>query len=947
MPDKIFLSGATGFLGTFVVEELLVGTDAQVVVLVRAADKREAKSKLEALWWERKALVGALGTRILLATGDVTLPQLGMEDETFSELKTTVTHIIHAAADTGIHQAKEQLQRVNVEGTRAMLEFAQAANSDHGLQRFSHISTAYVAGLRKGFIEEDDLQGGGFGSIYEQSKFDAELLVRACGDDFPISVFRPAQIVGDSKTGEVATFNTVYYPLKLYLKNELKVLPLKSRQKMNIVPVDYVAKVVACGTRAAQAAGKTFHVTLPPDMQPTAGELIHEVREWAEKELGIALPRPLFIPCPFLGRWGSSRNLREQATPKKKSTFSNMLALAPYFYEDRVFDTCNTDALAGGCRPAWQEFLPALLAYSVRKGFLARSSRTVFEQMQVRQKSKRHPIRYFDVSSQGILERDTALVREDTRKAAAGLRALGIGHGDRVAIVGTNSVRYLIADAAIGLAGAVSVPLYYTAPFEEIEDLVRRSGAKAVFVGMQNILDRWNDAEAGLHLISLLSDAPPSDGKNQGAAPKQSRQGVFAWDTFLNLGEEDAPGAACPLQDHEGAAYGDVATIRYTSGTTGEPKGVMFTQYQLKWMGETLPALLDWKSRNATIRYLSFLPMSHVVEGILVAYAPYYILSDVEVYYLNDFGYLTEALPKVRPTIFFSVPRFYEKAWEQLISTGIGKYYLSLKAGAWKRLVGGLCRRGLLRKAGLDACKQLIVGSAPISLELLESYRGLGIEIYNAYGLTEAPLITLSRYGQNERGSVGALLPETHAKIDDGEILVRGPQLTIGYDGVFEPVTGGDGYFRTGDFGHLSPKGHLVLDGRKKEMIITSYGKNINPQKIETRLKAIPLVSEVLLIGESLPYCSALIWVDKGTGDLCAEEERGLDEAVSSVNESLSHPEQVKKWVFITEALSIQKGELTPNLKLRRERIQETHHALVAALYGDGGEHSCRVRGGE
>ena len=332
-----------------------------------------------------------------------------------------------------------------------------------------------------------------------------------------------------------------------------------------------------------------------------------------------------------------------------------------------------------------------------------------------------------------------------------------------------------------------------------------------------------------------------------------------------------------------------------------------------------------WDERNRSVRYLSFLPLSHVAEGILASYAPYCLLAKVEFYYLNDFRDLARALPKVRPTVFFSVPRFYEKLWEQVTSSRLGQSWLASKEGIYKRISAAVLRRAVLRRAGLDRCRQLIVGSAPVSEALLLRFRSLGIEIHNAYGQTEAPLITINRLGDNVIPGVGTPLPDTEVTAEaDGELIVRGPQVALGYYGLSSDTIRG-GTLRTGDLGSVLDNGHIVLCGRKKEMIVTAYGKNISIPKIEERLRNIPGVSEAVLIGENRPYCTALLWLDK--------EVDGLDAQIALMNANLSHPEQIRRYRVITRPLSIQAGELTPNLKVRRGCVEEHLAREIEEMY--------------
>jgi long-chain acyl-CoA synthetase len=261
---------------------------------------------------------------------------------------------------------------------------------------------------------------------------------------------------------------------------------------------------------------------------------------------------------------------------------------------------------------------------------------------------------------------------------------------------------------------------------------------------------------------------------------------------------------------------------------------------------------------------------------------------------------------------------------------------LSLPPGLLKRALGALLRWQTLRKAGLDRCAQLMAGSASCSEDLLHNFRELGIEIYNAYGMTEAPLVALNRLGANRLGTVGEPLPQTEIRIaEDGEVWVRGPQVMAGY---FEGQSGGeivqpfrDGWLLTGDLGCLSPEDSLILIGRKKELFKTSYGKYIQPAKVEALLRDIPGVSEAMLVGEERPYCVALLWVQEKTQD--ADAGQLIDRLVCQVNQGLSHPEQVKRWAVLADDLSIEAGDLTANLKLKRQAIARRLEDVVDCLY--------------
>ena len=237
-----------------------------------------------------------------------------------------------------------------------------------------------------------------------------------------------------------------------------------------------------------------------------------------------------------------------------------------------------------------------------------------------------------------------------------------------------------------------------------------------------------------------------------------------------------------------------------------------------------------------------------------------------------------------------------------------------------------------LKRAGLNKCTQLIAGSASADEDLLKNYRELGIEIHNAYGMTEAPLVTINRLGRNRIGTVGELMPFTEVKIaEDGEIMIKGPQVTIGYfDKSIEPPFK-DGWLMTGDIGKLTEEGSLVIFGRKKELIKTSYGKCIYSGKIEGMIRELPEVTESMLIGESKPYCSAIAWVDKKHYNQTTLAS--IDKAMEEMNKRLSNPEKIKKWAVLVNNLSIENGELTPNLKLKRMVISQKYAKIIDSLY--------------
>jgi len=903
----ILLTGANGFLGTQIALRLLKRRNHKIMVLIRAKNKDDATNRLYRAWWEFPRLLGEIGGRIHVLNGDISEKNLGLEKKEYEKLVKNVTHIIHAAADWRLKASLKELQKTNVQGTQNLLKLAQLIHEDHGLERFSHISTAYVAGAKMGVIEEDNLTSKhGFLSNYERTKFESEIEVRK--SRFDVSIFRPSMIVGDSSTGYVKTFNTIYVLLKLYLKGQLPIVPVSPSMKINLVPVDYVADAVVNLNFDSRAINKTFHLTAPSKSLPTVKELIKFVKAWSYENLKFRPNDPIYIPlsASVIRKISSLSPLFGKRTAKLLET---MNILSPYFNENREYQRDNTEEILGPYKHDWHDFLPKILEFAIYHGFLHRSDRTVHEQALFRLKGRSMPITYYDITKGEIKRFSAADIHKSIIKALKSLQAMGIRKGDKILIVGFNSTKYFILDIAIGLAGAISVPIYYTSPLDEIREILDDSCAKILFAGTPRLLKDLKKLEIQIPIISFYD-------KNINDHPN-----AISWEKFLKIGETREI-IDVPLN------FNDIATIRYTSGTTGKPQGVIFTHGNLRWMAEFIASMPPWKHKIKEVSYLSFLPMNHVVEGIFGTYSPYYAPTSLKIYFLENFKDLVKALRKVKPNIFFSVPRFYEKVWCNLQKSRTGRIYLNSK-GILKKVLKKLIKREILKKTGLDKCSQLIVGSAPINDDLLQSYHETGIEIHNAYGLTEAPLVTINRPGKNRIGTVGEPLPSTEIKIaSDGEIMVKGPQVTPGYYKSDSNHIFKNGWLPTGDIGHITPKGALVITGRKKEVIINSYGKTISPLKNEGMLKNIPGIKEAIVIGNGKPYCSALLWTEK------TEINLNIDNNIEKINTRLSHPEEIKKWVLLNEDLAIG-ADLTANLKLKRKAIIKRHEDIIKFIYGD------------
>jgi long-chain acyl-CoA synthetase len=922
----VFLTGATGFLGTEIAKRLIKMDNIILILLIRGKTHDYAYKHLSRAWWEFPELINELkkvkttnSNKIQVLNGDITKESLGLEKSDYKYLVNNLTHIIHTAADLNLNASLNELRKINVNGTENVLKLAADAHMDHKMERFSHISTAYVSGMQKGHIKEDLLNDeSGFKSNYERSKYEGEFKVR--NSDLPKTIFRPGMIVGDSNSGYIKTFNTVYVLLRHYLKGQLGVIPVSANLKVNLIPVDFVADAICSLTFNKKTEGRTFHLTAPHNCLPTVKQLIDLVQRWSVKNLDHKLNKPVFLPIsqllPFIQKLFMNEN---------KGLGKTLKELKPYLNEKREFAIDNTEEFMGTYKLQWEKFLPKLIEYAVYNGFFHRSTRTVHEQVLFRLKGISWPVKYYDVVDDKFLYRSSSKVSEDILTTINSLKKLGICQGDRVAIVGYNSTRYLILDVAIGILGAISVPIYYTSPVNEINEILADCGSKLTFLGTPQLLDQSHEIETDNPIISLSREF------------NSTSSNILSWNEFMNMGKEIK---TADISNHQLSApmdFEDIATIRYTSGTTGKPVGVKFTHGNLRWMAEFIASMPPWKDRTHDISYLSFLPMNHVVEGILGTYSPYYAPASLKLYFLENFQTLETTLPKVRPKIFFSVPRFYEKVWSKIQQSWLGSMYLNANDGLIKSTMGKILKRSILKQTGLDICAQLIVGSAPISEEILKGYQDMGIQIHNAYGLTEAPLVTINRLGSNRIGTVGEPLPLTDVCIkDDGEVVVKGPQVTPGYfkDESRNDLLFQNKWFLTGDYGYITSEGNLVITGRKKELIVNAYGKTISPLKIEGIFKLINGISEVMIVGDEKPYCIAIIWVEEDI------DPKFLSQKIKDANSKLSNPERIKRWAVLKNDLSIERGDLTANLKLKRENILKRYQNIVDLIYND----NCREK---
>ena len=545
------------------------------------------------------------------------------------------------------------------------------------------------------------------------------------------------------------------------------------------------------------------------------------------------------------------------------------------------------------------------------------------------------------------------------RAAALGLIKEEVRAGDRVAIFSATRYEWAILDFAILSVGAVTVPIYETSSAEQVRWVLQDSGAVLVFA----------ETEAHANLVAELAGELPAlrrvlpiDGSGPRALDVLADSGASVDVAELNSRLE-------ALRAH------DPATLIYTSGTTGRPKGCQLTHsnlvYEIRGARTVLPTMLVPGQR-----LLVFLPLAHVLARAVTLAA---FANKVTVGFTSDIKNLVPRFAVFKPTIVVSVPRVFEKVyntaaqnaadagkgrifhlaaqtavqWSQARDTGSPGLMLRARHALFDRLVYHKLRAAL----GGD-CRAAISGGGPLGARLGHFYRGVGLTIYEGYGLTEtSAAITVNRVDDLKIGTVGKLLPGNSMRIaDDGELLVRGGVVFSGYwrneQATAEAIV--DGWFKTGDLGAIDSDGFLTITGRKKEIIVTANGKNVAPAILEDQLRAHPLISQAMVVGDAKPFIGALITIDpeafegwklrngKGPGtsvaDLVADPDllAEVDAAIKQANLSVSHAESIRKFRILPVDFTEDTGELTPTMKVKRKVVAEKFAPEIEAIYTTG-----------
>jgi long-chain acyl-CoA synthetase len=554
------------------------------------------------------------------------------------------------------------------------------------------------------------------------------------------------------------------------------------------------------------------------------------------------------------------------------------------------------------------------------------------------------------------------------REVGMGLGALGVEPGRAVAILSKNRPEWHIADIGAMGAGAVTVPIYTTSSPSQAAYIASHCDAVVVFVEDEEQLRKIEKERADLPALRhavVIDDHPESaDGF------------VLSMATLRERGRAHDAGHPGEYDERRTAAGpDDLATIVYTSGTTGPPKGAMLTHRNVVW---TVGSLLQvFEEPFGTGRRLSFLPLSHIAERITSHMSQ--VVNGIETWFAESLDTVLQDLQACRPTVFFAVPRVWEKFYagiqarlaglpEDQRMAAEGAVYVSTAVVEMRQageepieeMTHGLHEAeekmfGPLRAAlGLDQCQVFISGAAPINVDILKFFHAVNMPIAEVYGQTEGTGPTsLNPPERIKIGTVGPPIPGVEVRIaEDGEVLVRGGNVFAGYfrndDATAEMLV--DGWMHTGDVGELDDEGYLRITDRKKDLIITSSGKNVAPQELENALKYHPLISQAVVIGDRRPYLVALITLDQealpgfaaehglaATDPAALSREPAVDEAVAaavaSVNSQFSRAEGIKRWRILPRDFLMEAEEITPTLKVRRRAIVQKFSGDIDDLY--------------
>ncbi|MCP4750203.1 MAG: long-chain fatty acid--CoA ligase [Proteobacteria bacterium] len=560
---------------------------------------------------------------------------------------------------------------------------------------------------------------------------------------------------------------------------------------------------------------------------------------------------------------------------------------------------------------------------------------------------------------------------ENAGNVAMALLDLGLVRGDRVAVISENCPEWLYCDEGIMAAGGVTVGIYTTDSSKQVEYIVNDCQAKFYFAEDEEQLDK----------ILEVRDNTPSLEKivvyDMKGLRDFSDPMVISFDTLLETGRAAAvKNPTLFNQSVDQAKPEDLAILVYTSGTTGPPKGAMLSHQNIL-DGMFLFYEIEPPPPGQVDEILTFLPLCHIAERNVSGFGP--LVQGTVINFAESMATVPQDIREVSPTFYFAVPRIWEKFYSTLMlrmkdSTPLEKWAFKWAQGIGQKvaefridnreppttlkvlydLADRLVLKNIKKSIGLDKVRLCLSGAAPISPDLLKFYFSLGIDMREGYGQTESTgLATFHFKGRTKFGTIGEPIPSVNIKIaDDGEILIKGPNVFMGYyknpEKTKETIV--DGWLHTGDVGRFDEDGHLIIMDRKKDIIITAGGKNITPSEIENQLKFSPYINDAVVIGDQRKYLTALIMIDEENVMEYAQEQRVpfttfasmtkapeivklIHNEVEAVNKNFARAETIKKFSLIDILLTTDDDEITPTMKLKRKFVSEKFKGLIDSMY--------------
>lgn len=563
---------------------------------------------------------------------------------------------------------------------------------------------------------------------------------------------------------------------------------------------------------------------------------------------------------------------------------------------------------------------------------------------------------YVDVSSDEALRRVKAI--------RFGLRSLGVKPQDKVAILSENRLEWALSDLAAQCAGGVVVPIYPSLLADTIEFILKDCQPAVIFVSNQNQAEKIHEIRGRLpflrDVVSFESTTLPD---------------IMTFAKLKQIGQNlltdnpPEPRNTCLVTDKDLPC-----SIIYTSGTTGQPKGVVLSHWNFVSNVLNVSTMINFQADD---RCLSFLPLSHVLERMAGFYTMLH--CGVGIAYAEAMDTVPQDIIEIKPTIMISVPRLYDKIYAKAAATAMGAGSLKKNIFFWARNVGMQCAElethgqtlspwlkfqrsvadkmvfvKLRAKLG-GRIRFMVSGGAPLNAKINSFFYAAGMNVLEGYGLTEtSPVLSANTFGATRFGSVGKPIPETEVRIaSDGEILCRGPQVMLGYhdnEAATNEVLSADGWFSTGDIGHIDAEGYVFITDRKKDLIVTAGGKNIAPQPIENRFNTHKHIAQTVVVGDQRKFLSALLVPDflvlrdfaVSTGidevsdaDLLKHPtvQKLFDGIIEKFNSDQPSFEQIQKYVLLENEFTLERDELTPTMKIKRFKINEKYRSVIDTMY--------------